>query len=250
MSTHSADNLIILGAGAPHLGNTPSAINPDIIGESVIEWQLSATRVLERNTLFVSGYMSNKIKSAYPHLNYCYNNDWNSTGSCYSLLTSPFDFNSSAIVTYGDIIFRTSVVHAISNSQADVSFAWDSKWEQRYMGRELDSLSNCEKVFVINDQPYALVQILIFIWPMVNLLVSFDFLLRHYRLFMILSPMLWKALRQLPCLTLLSIFEHLIFHFYCYDIRGDWAELRDPLTTFLSLLWEPKLRLCIGSKVS
>ena len=228
MSTYSADNLIILGAGAPHLGNTPSAINPEIIGESVIEWQLSATRVLERNTLFVSGYMSNKIKSAYPHLNYCYNNDWNSTGSCYSLLTSPFDFNSSAIVTYGDIIFRTSAVHAISDSQADVSFAWDSKWEQRYMGRELDSLSNCEKVFVINDQPIRLGSNLDI--HMAN--GEFVGLVRFSpKALSIIHDLKSHALESFKTVTLSDLIEYLRafdLSFYCHDIRGDWAELRDP----------------------
>ena len=71
-------DVIILGAGAPSIGKTPSSLKQISIRNSVIEWQLNCFNEIKniRNIYFVGGYKVNEIKKKFPNLKIINNKGW------------------------------------------------------------------------------------------------------------------------------------------------------------------------------
>ncbi|GGC99251.1 PEP/pyruvate-binding domain-containing protein [Vreelandella lutescens] len=138
--------LIILGAGAPHHGKLPAALNEARSGTSILQWQLDACSVDIKDTLFVAGYKSNSIKTRHPDLPIVVNEHWESTGSATSLFTAPFGYDEPLLVCYSDVLFRSSIPKALTSCEADIAVAWDSAWKHRYVGRNANDLLHRELV--------------------------------------------------------------------------------------------------------
>jgi choline kinase len=142
------EHLVVLGAGAPHRGDIPPALSMPRAGRSLLQWLIDATGCPIEQTTFVAGYQSDAIRENFPELSVIENPDWEKTGSGASLLLVDFELDSPLLVSYGDILFRDSISDQLAESGADVTVAWDSAWEHRYVGRDVTDLGQSEKVMV------------------------------------------------------------------------------------------------------
>ena len=144
--------LIILGAGAPHLGVEPAALREPRSGTSMLQWLLDASGCAVEDATFVAGYQADAIRARYPELPVLENPDWEHTGSGASLLVADFPAEGPLLVCYSDIMFRESVPVALAAVDADIAVAWDSAWKNRYAGRAAEDLARYEKVVVNGER--------------------------------------------------------------------------------------------------
>lgn len=123
---------IILGAGYPIHGTTPSFLEEFFLNENVIEWCLHSLSAKYDNTYLVAGYQSDSICELKDKVKIIVNNEWKTSGSVFSLSKIPFssiDFEKvdSVIISYGDILFRDVLIEKLQMSKYDISIAYDSK---------------------------------------------------------------------------------------------------------------------------
>jgi glutamine kinase len=144
----SPEQIIILGAGRPHRGDVPAALRTDREGTSVLEWMVDALNVTLDDVTFVGGFEVDAIRKRYPRLRVIVPSEWRTTGSAASLLAVPLEVARPAIVVYSDILVRPALVEVVRASTADVTFALDSCWRERFAGRRRAVLAGREKVVV------------------------------------------------------------------------------------------------------
>ena len=100
------ENVIILGAGAPHRGKKPSVLWQTGKNKFILNWILDALDFSFLDINFVAGYKAESIVKNFPNINYSINKDWHLMSSTGSLLCQDLDDQKPLIVTYGDILFR------------------------------------------------------------------------------------------------------------------------------------------------
>ena len=81
-------NLIILGAGTNFINNYPSSLQQITLKKRVLDIQLEAFKKLNPNVFYVGGFEINSIIRNFPSLKYDINQEWESTGSFGSFITS------------------------------------------------------------------------------------------------------------------------------------------------------------------
>ena len=145
-------HLVILGAGKPHFGKTPSALIETSLGGKQLHWLLAATRNIVDETTFISGYKNKEISKIFPELNCIYNNEWESTGSFGSLLKAPLNSIDDMLVSYSDILFNHSVANTIENANADIVVAYDSLWLSRRDDEKKVDLEKYEKITIVSGK--------------------------------------------------------------------------------------------------
>lgn len=144
--------LIILGAGKPHTGDTPSAVRMATGNVRVLEWLLAAfnSHIDERPT-FVAGYHADEVKKHFADLlTVIENAAWQETGSVGSLFCVSLTDVDTAIVSYSDVLFRAELVDTALQGEAPIAIGYDSAWRRRYTVRSESDLERCEKVIVRN----------------------------------------------------------------------------------------------------
>jgi choline kinase/phosphohistidine swiveling domain-containing protein len=145
---------IVLGAGAPHIGKSPSVLREASFGKSVLEWIAEAYRVDLDDIIFVSGFNSSEIKARYPKLSMIENLDWKNTKSLSSLLLAELDGSHPIFVNYGDILFRNDIVSRMLSSNAPVTIAYDSHVSPgKSEGREKVAVSMGQALRIGRDVP-------------------------------------------------------------------------------------------------
>lgn len=149
--------LIILAAGPGNISlddreNLPKCLLPYTESSTVLDAILSAcTANGIRDVCMVGGFEMLKVMQAYPTMKYYYNERWESTGSAYSLSKASAEFDSDLLISFSDIVYSQTAVETMSRSEADLTVAYDSKWETRYGGRVQRILDDAVKVFVDDD---------------------------------------------------------------------------------------------------
>ena len=139
-------HLIILGAGAPHVGQIPTVLSETTVGISVLDWTLKSSKSFVAQTTFIGGYQVDAIRAQHPELRIIENQDWARTGSGASLLLGILHEKQPLLACYGDILFRSSVLESMNQSNADIVIAYDSGWQHRYEERDSVELAKKEKV--------------------------------------------------------------------------------------------------------
>src|SRR3989338_10010472 len=115
----SIKKVIILGAdrGICRLDSTesyPCALESNILGKTVLDWQLSALKECGiKEVIFVGVYHIEKIIARYPGLKFYFNPDWNSSNQLYSLFCAQQELTHSCLISYSDIVYRPEVIHKI-----------------------------------------------------------------------------------------------------------------------------------------
>ena len=116
-------NLIILGAGTNFLNKNPSSLHQIFLKKRVLDIQLEAFKKLNPNVFYVGGFEINSIIRNFPSLKYDINQEWESTGSFESFLTSirsnrsQIDNKNDLYICYSDILFKDKLINKISSDQ-------------------------------------------------------------------------------------------------------------------------------------
>ena len=220
--------IIILGAGAPHHGELPAALSEPRSGTSILQWLLDSSGCSIGDAIFVAGYQSDAVRARYPELKVVENTDWKHTGSGASLLAAPFSTDAPLLVTYSDILFRDTVPKALARCEADIAFAWDSLWEQRYSGRKTENLARCEKVLVNGDQIKRLGSDLPVDWANGEFIGLVRFSPRALERLVRLRENGPESLRGRHLSEYLEYLRATGLSMVAVDVAGDWAELNEP----------------------
>ena len=206
-------DVVILGAGAPSIGEVPSPLKQISRRNSVIEWQLNCFKGIKNinNIYFIGGYKVAEIKKRFPDLKIIFNRNWKSESILDSLFKLP-KINSDLIVTYSDTLFRKEYLKKLSISKEDVSITIDSYWKNRYSNRSKYDLNIAEKIKLKEFN---------------NSYVEFTGLikLKKSSVNKILSNK--KNLKGKKLVDLIKFFHSKNIEKRYFDVKGDWAELNE-----------------------
>ena len=106
-------NAIILAAGKgerlrPLTDNRPKCL-VKLFGKSILEWQIESFQNLGITDItVVTGYLSDLIN--FPSVKIIKNNKFNTTNMLETLFCAETSFTNSTIISYGDIIFESSIL--------------------------------------------------------------------------------------------------------------------------------------------
>ena len=215
-------NYIILGAGAPHTGSSPSVLRQPSFSKSVLDWILEAYSINISDVNFVAGYCAHEIKQKYPSLKIFENIHWKKTGSFHSLLLANPKSTKPLFVSYGDVLFRKKLIKNMNKSKASIVIAYDSLKQN-----SSQILENREKIIVYNnhtlrlgyDVPHQLasgefVGVVKFSPEVINEIIKIKHNLGEIALTMSIS----EAIEFLRCRG---------FNIEAIDVNGEWVEVRD-----------------------
>ena len=119
-------NILILGAGKPHIGKNPSPLTKITLNHTVINWTINSLKISPQNITLVTGYKAEKFENNFSKFKIIKNPEWKKYGNINSLFKLKFDLNKPLLVVYGDILFRNNIVDLLKDTSHDVTF-WDSK---------------------------------------------------------------------------------------------------------------------------
>ena len=127
-----------------HTENLPKCML-DFGGKTLLERQIKAYKDCGVNDItVVRGYKKNKIK--YKNLNYINNTDYENNNILNSIFYGEEVINGNIIIAYSDILFESSVVKRLLESDHDISVVVDIDWRGYYVGRKEHPLSEAENV--------------------------------------------------------------------------------------------------------
>ena len=127
-----------------HTENLPKCML-DFGGKTLLERQIKAYKDCGvSNITVVRGYKKNKIN--YKNLNYIDNTDYENNNILNSIFYGEEVINGNVIIAYSDILFESSVVKRLLESDHDISVVVDIDWRGYYVGRKDHPLSEAENV--------------------------------------------------------------------------------------------------------
>ncbi|WP_165857681.1 PEP/pyruvate-binding domain-containing protein [Marinobacter sp. JSM 1782161] len=227
--------LVILGAGRPFRGDQHSVLRSASGQSRVLDWVLQAARSVVDDVHFVGGYQLDEICRVYPDIQYSVNPAWQSTGAAASLLTAPLSASGRYVVSYADVLFRSSSIQTLAASDADVAVAVDSQWRQRFEGRSQADLERCEKVNLHGSQITRLGRDILPATADAEFvgLVSFGSRVAEYLAAQ--GASFPEEIRRGNLSQLLELLRVRGFSIEAVDVEGDWAEMNEPqdLTRFI-----------------
>jgi len=145
--------IIILAAGSgsrlhPLIKNIPKCL-VKYKNKPILSYQLEVFKKLNLKKLFlVSGYKSEKINIK--RIKKVKNKKFKSTNMLYSLfqLKKLFNGKEDIIISYGDIIYRKSVLSKLIKSKAQLSTIVDKKWYSYWKKRMSNPLNDAESLIL------------------------------------------------------------------------------------------------------
>ena len=127
-----------------HTENIPKCML-DFGGKTLLERQLSAYRDCGiDNISVIKGYKKNKIN--YKNLKYFYNKDYENNNILNSIFCGEKTINGNVIIAYSDILFETSVIRRLLDSDHDISVVVDIDWRGYYVNRKEHPITEAENV--------------------------------------------------------------------------------------------------------
>ena len=148
---------LILGAGRGRrlkalTDEQPKPYAP-IGGRRILDWLLQALgEAGVSDFVFIGGYRIDQVRGDYPHLTFCHNPDWESTNILASLMCAEDHMDGGFLVTYADILYRSSVVGRALDHPGDAVLCVDTRWRQRYADRSQHPEDDAEKVLAEGDR--------------------------------------------------------------------------------------------------
>lgn len=142
---------IILAAGTGSRLNSLTKNNPkclvSLFGKTILEWQLEAFQKCGISDItVVRGYKGEMIN--FKNLNYFDNPNFASTNMVETLFCAKEKFHDSVIVSYGDIIFQSTVLKKLINSVYDTSIVIDNHWKTYWKKRFENPLDDAESLSI------------------------------------------------------------------------------------------------------
>ena len=144
--------MYFLGAGRPAQGHKPAALRSIALNTKAMDWQLhSLESVIDvKNITFLGGYNVEEVIKNYAFLKYQVNPDWEQRSVLHTFLRVQFT-GRSILVAYSDTVFRKNNIEKLVKVNADIVFAIDSCWKERYESRSETDIQSAETI-MINDQ--------------------------------------------------------------------------------------------------
>lgn len=209
-------DVIILGAGLPSLGNTPSALKKINSSNNVLGWQLNCfSQIKNLNKIyFVGGYQVKQIKKNFSDLNIIHNKEWKDSEILDSLFKVPYR-NNDVIISYSDTLFRKEFVEKLSTSNAEVSIIIDSLWKDRYENRPRHDIDIAEKINIKNIDNYQEE-------------VEFTGLIKLKKNVFKKIIDIQKMIKGKSLIDLIKFLEGQNYSLDFSDVEGDWSELNSP----------------------
>jgi len=146
--------VIILAAGEgkrlrPLTNNIPKAL-VKYKGKSLIDYQLSVFQNLGiDDILIVKGYKADTFNR--PDIKYVINENYESTNMVYSLFCANQYFSDDMVISYGDIIFESSIVESLIKTIDNFSVAVSKNWLELWKQRMKEPLDDAESLIMDND---------------------------------------------------------------------------------------------------
>ena len=127
-----------------HTENLPKCML-DFGGKTLLERQLSVYKECGiDNVSIIRGYKKNKIN--YKNLNYFDNKDYENNNILNSIFYAEKVINGNIIIAYSDILFESSVVKRLLESDNDISVVVDIDWQGYYVDRKDHPIEEAENV--------------------------------------------------------------------------------------------------------
>ena len=224
----SEQQIIILGAGPPHRGESPAALIEARQGTTVLDWALKALGAKAGEVTFVAGYQADAVQARHPELHVAENPNWQTTGSGGSLLSTPFSGGRDMLVCYSDILFRSRIIRQLALSRAQVTIVWDSHWRRRYAGRSREDLERCEKVCVTGDRISRLGADIHPQWADGEFIGLVRFTPEAVAELKKLQADPLESLHRVHLSGLLEYLRSRGAEMQAIDVAGDWAEVNEP----------------------
>lgn len=116
---------IILGAGPPYAGVTPSESRRVGHDHNVLEWQVDALYPAGPAVEFVGGYGFSGAQKRPANMRLRLNPDWRETGATHSLFLCDLEAGRDHFVVYADILFRRQCTQALLEGDDAIVVAVD-----------------------------------------------------------------------------------------------------------------------------
>ncbi len=142
----SVRKAIVLGAGHPFRGQSPSALSETENHWSVLDWLSDAFSVIGADLHLVGGYRLSEIARRYPDLPISANTEWRETGPVESLFLAPLSTACVHYVCYSDTVFSKESIARMEKAKGDIVLAADSQWRRRYGNRSASDIESAEKI--------------------------------------------------------------------------------------------------------
>lgn len=147
--------IIIIGAGRgarlmPTTADVPKCF-AEVEGRRILDWGLEAFRKNGLNNIcFIGGYRIEKVREAYPELEFRHNDNWENNNILASLFYAEDLMDEGFICCYSDILFTPQVLRGLHDHPADMALGVDTGWLKRYEERTQHPTDDAEKVTVMN----------------------------------------------------------------------------------------------------
>lgn len=147
--------LLILAAGQgtrlrPYTNKIPKCL-VEYEGVPLLEYQLEAAKKVGITEIYViAGYKAEEIK--YKNIKKIINNEYSHSNMVYTMFQAMELFNgeSDIIMSYGDIIYESSVLQRLFDVDQNITVVSDSDWERYWSKRMANPLSDVE-TFELNN---------------------------------------------------------------------------------------------------
>ena len=139
--------IIAAGLGSrlkKHTENLPKCML-DFGGKTLLQRQLDSYKKCGiSNISLIRGYKKEKIN--YKGIKYFENTDYKNNNVLNSIFYAEKAINGNIIISYSDILFESSVVQRVLDSDHDISVTVDIDWRGYYVGRKDHPISEAENV--------------------------------------------------------------------------------------------------------
>lgn len=199
--------MYLLGAGRPAQGHKPSALRSIALNTKAMDWQLhSFESVVEvEHITFLGGYHVEKVIENYNFLKYQVMPNWEQHSVLHTFLRAQFT-GRSILASYSDTVFRKSSIEKLVQIDADIVFAIDSCWKERYESRSETDIQSAETIIINNQQ------------------VEFTGLIRFSPAIAQLLPSLSEDDVGRTFIDLINYLETRGYSVATHDVTGHWAE--------------------------
>lgn len=152
---------IVIGAGRGRRLNSMTDHEPKcyarIGGRRIIDILLEA---LSESGLgkpvFIAGYLIDVIRSDYPDVTLCHNDQWEHNNILASLFCAAEHMGGGFVCTYADILYRAAVVRRALDHPGDIVLCIDVEWRSRYADRSQHPEGDAEKIIASGDRVEAI----------------------------------------------------------------------------------------------
>ena len=139
--------IIAAGLGSrlkKHTENLPKCML-DFGGKTLLQRQLASYRKCGiKDISLIKGYKKEKIN--YKGIKYFENKDYKENNILNSIFYAENFINGNIIISYSDILFNSSVVKRVLDSDHDISVVVDIDWRGYYVGRKDHPITEAENV--------------------------------------------------------------------------------------------------------